>query len=272
MVHLFGATSSPSCSSFALRKCAADQKDLFDFKTLDVVFNNFYVDDCLVSVPSESDAVQLYKDLTIMCANGGFNLTKWISNNHAVLAAIPEKDRETNVKNLDFDHNSLPLERALGVQWCAESDAFQFKVVFKDRPLTRRGILSVVSSIYDPLGFLSPVILSAKRILQDLCREGIGWDNVIPPVYVQRWMNWLDDLHHLESFEVRRCMKPDGFGGITSVTLLVNKARVTPLKPITIPHLELTAAMLASHIDKIWMKELKMPFQDSVFWTDRTSV
>lgn len=302
VVHLFGATSSPSCSSFALRKCAMDQKDLFDPKTMDVVFNNFYVDDCLVSVPSESDAVQLYKDLTSMCAKGGFHLTKWTSNSRAVLGVVPEKDREKKVKDLDFDRDTLPVERALGVQWCAESDAFQFKVVVKDRPLTRRGILSVVSSIYDPLGFLSPVILSAKRILQDLCREGIGWDNDIPSVYVQRWMHWLDDLHHLESFEVRRCLKPDGFGDVASAqmhhfsdaseqgygvvsylllhndqqqaysTLLVSKARVTPLRSITIPRLELTAATLASRIDKIWMKELKMPFQNSVFWTDSTSV
>lgn len=55
-------------------------------------------------------------------------------------------------------------------------------------------------------------------------------------------------------------------------TLLVSKLRVTPLRPITSPHLELTAATLASRIDKIWMKELKMPFEDSIFWTDSTSV
>ncbi len=140
-------------------------------------------------------AIVCYVVLINLQKNATDRNASWMSNNRAVLAAIPEKDRETKVKDLDFDHDTLPLERALGVQWCAESDAFQFKVVVKDRPLTRRGILSVVSSIYDPLGFLSPVILSAKRILQDLCREGIGWDNVIPPVYVQRWMNWLDDLH-----------------------------------------------------------------------------
>ncbi|GAA6089155.1 uncharacterized protein LOC112848234, partial [Tachysurus ichikawai] len=123
MVHLFGATSSPSCSNFALRKCATDQKDLYDDKTKDVVFNNFYVDDCLVSVTSESDAVHLYKNLTDMCAKGGFHLTKWMSNSCAVLSAIPEKDRKSKVKDLDLDHDALPLERALGVQWCAESVA-----------------------------------------------------------------------------------------------------------------------------------------------------
>lgn len=138
---------------------------------------------------------------------------------HSVLSAIPEKERESKVKDLDLDHDVLPLERALGVQWSAESDSFQFKVVVRERPFTRRGILSVVSSIYDPLGFLSPVILSAKIILQDLCRKEIGWDDVIPEEYIQRWRKWLDDLHHLESFKVKRCIKPDGFGEVTSAQM-----------------------------------------------------
>lgn len=93
-VHLFGSTSSPSCSNFALKKW--HQIDSFDLlhKTIDVVLNNFYVDNCLVSVPSESDVVRLYNNLTCICAKGGFHLTKWMSNSRAVLGAIPEKDRE----------------------------------------------------------------------------------------------------------------------------------------------------------------------------------
>ncbi len=170
------------------------------------------------------------------------------------------------------------------------------------RPLTRRGILSVISSIYDPLGFLSPVILRAKIILQDLCRERIGWDSIIPVVYAQQWTSWLEELHELEKFEVRRCLKPERFGEVTSAQmhhfsdasergygivsylflkndqqlvhsfLLMSKARVTPIKCITIPRLEHTAATLASRMDKLWKEELKMQFEDSVYWTDSTSV
>ncbi len=76
--------------------------------------------------------------------------------------------------------DSLPVERVLGVEWSIKSDSFKFKIVLKDRPLTRRGILSTVSSIYDPLGMLSPVVLTAKKILRDLCRRGIGWDDTVP--------------------------------------------------------------------------------------------
>lgn len=184
VVHLFGASSSPSCSNFALRKCAEDYRDLFLSRTTETVMNCFYVDDCLTSVPTESDAIQLHEELMEMCAKGGFHLTKWMSNNRKVLSAIPEEERVKEVKDLDLNHDMLPVERVLGVQWCAESDSFKFKVILKDRPFTRRGILSVVSSIYDPLGFLSPVVLVAKKILQDLCREKVGWDSVIPTKYV----------------------------------------------------------------------------------------
>lgn len=138
-----------------------------------------------------------------------------MSNSPVVLNAIPEEDRVKEVKDLDLNHDMLPMERVLGVQWCAESDTFKFKVVVKERPFTRSGILSVISAIYDPLGFLAPVVLSAKKILQDLCREGVGWDSAMPIKYLQRWTKWLEDLHSLEKFETKRCLKPVEFGEIT---------------------------------------------------------
>ncbi|KAK0132610.1 Zinc finger MYM-type protein 1 [Merluccius polli] len=164
LVHLFGATSSPSCANFALRPvCELYHGNVlrtmkttqFCRETIEKLLHCFYVDDCLVSTSSEEEAVALYQDLVCICAKGGFKLTKWMSNRCAVMAAIPENQRAKGIKNLDLDHNLLPVERVLGVQWCIQSDDFKFKIVVQDRPLTRRGILSVISSIYDPLGILS---------------------------------------------------------------------------------------------------------------------
>lgn len=150
MVHLFGATSSPSCANFALRKCGEDHKEQFSQETVDKVLHCFYVNDCLVSVASEEEAVSLYHNLVSIVANGGFHLTKWISNRRDVLAAIPESHRAKGMKRLDMDQDLLPVERVLGVvQWCIQSDTFKFKIMIKDRPLTRRGILLTVSSIYE---------------------------------------------------------------------------------------------------------------------------
>ena len=105
------------------------------------------------------------------CAKGGFRLTKFISNHRSVLESIPEDERSKEVKLLDLNYDDLSIERALGVQWCVESDTFGFRIIVKDKPLTRRGILSSVYSIYDPLGFAAPFTLTAKKLLQDLCRE-----------------------------------------------------------------------------------------------------
>lgn len=81
------------------------------------------------------------------------------------------------------------------------------------------GILSTVSSIYDPLGILAPVVLSAKKILQDLCRKNLGWDDVVPDSAVQEWRSWLKELRQLESFKVDRCLKPVDFGKVISAQL-----------------------------------------------------
>lgn len=98
-------------------------------------------------------------------------LNKWISNSRQVLAAIPEMKRTKEMKNLDLDHDNLPVKRVLGLQWYVQTDIFKFKIILKDRPVTRRVILSTVSSIYDPLGILAPIVLTAKKILQVLRRK-----------------------------------------------------------------------------------------------------
>lgn len=161
-ICIFGATSSPSVATFALQKCATDFVEEFGPEAAKTVKTNFHVDDCLTSTTDEDTAVKLCADLRSMLAKGGFRLTKWASNNRKLLNSISEEDKAQGFQNLDLDEHSLPTQRALGIQWCAESDQFKFKVNLKDRPHTRRGLLSVVSCIFDLLGFLTPVILPAK--------------------------------------------------------------------------------------------------------------
>ena len=138
-----------------MRKTATDNQDHFDEETVETVRKNIYVEDCLKSVHSEQDAVQLTGRLDDLLAKGDFFLTKWLSNSQRVIESVPVSERAGSVKNLDLDH--LPVECTLGVQWDVQSDVFRFKIAVKDRPETRRGILSVMSSVLDPLGFLSPL-------------------------------------------------------------------------------------------------------------------
>ncbi|KAK7884419.1 hypothetical protein WMY93_027542 [Mugilogobius chulae] len=229
VVHLFGATSSPSCASFALRKCAEDNRDQFNKQAVDTVLHNFYVDDCL----------------------------------KMVLSAIPEEERAAEVKDIDLDRDSLPMERALGVHWCIQSDSFQFRIMLSDKTPTRRNILSLVSSVYDPLGILSPVTLQAKKILQELCRRKIGWDVIIP-----------DDLAHEceEGYGTVSYLVQKNSSNQVHCSFVLGKARVAPLKPMTVPRMELTAATMAARMDEVLRSEIHLPLQTSAFWSDSTTV
>lgn len=301
-VHLFGAVSSPSCASFALKQTAKDNEGDFPLEVIETINNNFYVDDCLKSVSCEEKAISMAKDLTCLCQKGGFRLTKWISNSREVLQSISQENRAKDIQQLDLDRDKLPVERALGLQWSVDADTFQFKISLKTQPCTRRGILSVVSSVYDPLGFLAPVILPAKVILQELCRKTLGWDDTIPSAFQKQWTHWIVELDKVAEFQVNRCFKPvdyglpshaclhhfadaceTGYGTVSylkmlngadkvHVSFLMGKSRVTPLKHVTIPRLELTAAVLAVKMDILLKKMLQLPLEDSVFWSDSTTV
>ena len=170
-VFPFGAVGSPSCAGYALRRTAQDKEGLFPPKVIETVNKNFYVDDCLKSVTDEDSAVSLVPKLGQLLSSGGFHLTKWVSNSSNALATIPESERAKSVKDLQL--GVMPSQRALGVKWNLESDTFGFKVKVKGKPPTSRGILSLVSSVYDPQGFASPFVLPAKVILQDLCCRGL---------------------------------------------------------------------------------------------------
>ncbi|XP_048042569.1 uncharacterized protein LOC125266160 [Megalobrama amblycephala] len=244
----------------------------------------------------------MVKDLTAVCSKGGFQLSKWMSNSRKVLASIPEERLSKATKDLNLDKDNLPVERTLGLHWCVESDAFMFKIAISERPHTRRGILSVISSIYDPLGFLSPLLLPSKLLLQELCRRNIGWDNEMPQSLLCQWSEWLQDLNKVAMVKVDRCIKPKEFGKIelaqlhhfsdasecgygtvsylrledenkeVRLSFMLGKSRVAPLKQITIPRLELAAAVLAVKIDKMLKKELQLDLAKSVFWTDSQTV
>ena len=149
-VHLFGASSSPGCAKFGLKKADDDGEEGFGNDAASFIRRDFYVDDGLKSVPTAQKAVDLIKSSQKICAKAGLKLHKVISNNKEVLKAIPAEGRAKDVKDFDFEKDHLPMERALGVTWCVENDHFKFIIELWDRPLTRRGILSTVSSIYDP--------------------------------------------------------------------------------------------------------------------------
>ena len=155
---------------------------------------NFYFDDGRKSVPSIEKAKELIKNTKSLCQKGGFWLHKFVSNNKEVMNSVPEEESAANTKDHHLVGNYCNIERAVGVHWCIESDTLQFRIVVQDKPLSRRGILSIVSSVFDPLGLVAPFILVGKRILQELCRDGVGWDDDIPDELKPQWERWRPEL------------------------------------------------------------------------------
>ena len=133
------------------------------------------MDDVLKSASTEDETIKLEKDTKAVCQKGGFSLTKFVGNTERIISSIPQEHREERVKNLALGQDKLPIERVLGAIWCIESDTFNFRIELKDKPCTRGGILSTISSIYDTLGFIAPVVLVGKKILQDICHTN-SWD------------------------------------------------------------------------------------------------
>ena len=199
-VHLFGAVSSHSSSNVALRQAADDAEKFVGSETAEVLRKNFYVDDCLRSKESEEEAIQRIRGVRSACAHEGFNLSKIVSNRRRVLESVPEDLCAQGLRALDLSSNFLPVERALGAQWAVESDTFGFGIILKDKPLTRRGIL----------------LLTGKKILQDLCRTKLDWDDEIDDEFRELWENWKSQLSALEHFSMDRCVKPDRFGSVIS--------------------------------------------------------
>ena len=295
--HLFGGAWSPSCCAYALRRTVEDHGKGYDEATCTTALNNFYVDDCLKSVATVEEAIELVQQLTSLLQKGGFRLTKWTANKQVVLDTIPSGERSKKLIEREFD---APLEdRALGVYWNVDKDSLGYRVTRTHRPATKRGILSVLSSVYDPLGLAGPFILRARMIVQDLCRKKTEWDEPVERKYQDRWERWIRELSDVTTLEVPRCIQPaevvrrqlhhfsdasaDAYGvasyirsetsaGEVTVRIVMAKSRLAPIKPITIPRLELQAAVLATRQDVLLKQEMTETYSPSVFWTDSTIV
>ncbi len=296
-VHLFGAASSPGCANFGLKYLARQHKEEYPSASA-FVEKNFYVDDGLISVPSVEEAKELIAEARELCKRGGLRLHKFNSNERSVLDSVDSTERAVTSEPLNLDLNAAPAERALGIQWSLEHDTFSFNVNPQTKTSTRRGILSVIASLYDPVGFVAPFILTGKCILQELCRRGIGWDNPLPEDLSPRWERWKSDLQRLNEVSIPRCYQPQGFcktvtrelhhfsdasnigygscsylrskneDGKVHCSLVMAKARVAPTKLTSIPRLELSAAVVAARSSVMLRNELEMPIHAEFFWTD----
>ena len=156
--HLFGATSSPSVVNLCLKK-TAEMDGGWNSEVANVIKRNMYADDLMKSTETTADAILLVHKVKEQLSKGGFHLTKWCSNDRRVLAVVPEPERAKSVINLELDQ--LPTQSALGLKQVSD----KLMSVTSKVPLTKRGMVSVVYSLFDPLGFIAPYIMKAKLLL-----------------------------------------------------------------------------------------------------------
>ncbi len=304
LVHVFGAVSSPSCSNFALRYTVSDDKTDIDPEVRETILKAFYVDDCMKSTDTNERAIRLLHNVRRQVAEGGFNLTGFVSNSRSVLDSIPFKELNKNLKSIDLINEELPNEQALGVAWNVERDALGFSLKFKAAPPTRRGLLSTVSSLFDPLGIAGPIIVPARKIFQTTCHLKLGWNDKLPDDIMEKWNQWQSQLCSLSKYEVPRCLRKtmynvknvqlhlfcDGsqtaYGcvayarymndqGLIICSIIMAKSRLTPLNNstlCTVPRIELNSAKLAIKVQQILHRELEISFDSEYFWSDSSTV
>ena len=292
LVHVFGGIWSGSAATYALRKSVDEfgQGGLID----DTILNSFYVDDCLASVPNINDAAKIISGVKALLAKGGFNLTKFVVNDERLLSFVDDDDMAPEVKDLTMDCHS----KVLGLKWDVKTDDICFDVnVSRSGPVTRRVMLSTVSSLFDPLGLVTPILIPGKLLFQEATRLKLSWDDHVPSHISDSWHSWLCDLEGLKGLKIPRCVKPVRFNdaylelhhfsdaseraygccsyircvnksGEIHTSLLVSKSRVAPINSISIARLELQAALLAARMDSLLREELHLDLGESRFWVD----
>lgn len=297
-VHVFGNSPSPAVATYGLRKAAEQGEAEHGSDAKQFVFRNFYVDDALTSLATEDEVINLLQRTKALLAESNLKLHKIASNSPRVMEAFPVEERTSDFKDLDLGADPLPLQRSLGLNWELQIDSFTFRVSRDIKPFTRRGMLSTVNSLYDPLGFASPVTVQGKALVRDISSEQYEWDTPLPPEKMTQWKAWINSLTELEQVCIQRsylpvsvscckwtelCVFADAstlaiaavaylraldFEGRWHVGFIMGKSKLAPYPMHTIPRLELCAAVLAVELAEVIQSEIDVELQAVKFFTD----
>ena len=201
---LFGNTASPFCSKDVLQTHA--KTHALDFpEAANTVDDTMYVDDVLDSCDTTQSAQHLRRQLSDLLALGGFKLRKWSSNDPVVIEDIPVGDR---LSTMEITKDELPKAKTLGFTWEAARDFFTFQIEQPDnnKAPTKRNVLSVIASLFDPLQFLAPFTMRAKVLMQEIWTAGVDWGDVLPDDLKATWEKWVSELPQLLNVAVPRCL------------------------------------------------------------------
>lgn len=278
----YGTASAAHNAVRALHQCGKDYEQQYPMAA-EAILQHFYMDDCLTGANTVSTAIE-------RC---GFELAKWKSNSKQLLDTITV----SNGGMEELDISGADDTTILGLRWLPSTDELAIRVqqAQQTKARTKRAIFSEIARLYDPSGYVSPVTTLAKILMQDSWRIGIGWDEPLPNNILERWQAIHDQLQALAEIRIPRWVgttndcnsQLHGFADASSVaygavlylrvinatgkitsTLLCSKTRVAPVKTISIPRLELSAAELLGRLATNVAKVLALPPTQCHFWSD----
>jgi hypothetical protein len=198
--------TSPA-SFLATRQLAVRGQEEFP-KASDALLSHFYVDDYLGGAPTIEEDKRTREQITALLATAGFPTQKWCSNNNEALEYIPAEERETASLCLLSENDGIKI---LGIICRPSSDEFQFQVQIKNlhcQPITKRIVLSVVASVYDPLGLLGAIVVKCKIFLQRLWLLQFSWDDPLRSEISSEWKELSSTLPLLSEISIRRNVIP----------------------------------------------------------------
>ena len=282
----YGTASAPYLATRCLRQVGLDCRDP---EISQIILHDFYVDDLLTGSDNLEYAKFIRKRVVSELSGACMPLRKWKSN-------VPELMSDTTTSSHNLNIGSSEPSKTLGLGWLTQSD----ELCFPTGPsppfeFTKREMLSVISQIYDPLGLLAPCVIRMKMLLQRLWLQKLAWDEKLPSDIKNIWIEFINSLSHLSDLRISRHVICNDYDSLefhvfadaseraygaclyvrsvnknknVFVRLLMAKSRVAPLKPTTIPRLELCAALVGTRLYQKALKSLRLSVPNVTFWTD----
>ncbi|XP_055585033.1 uncharacterized protein LOC129737892 [Uranotaenia lowii] len=310
-VATFGATCSPCMAQYVKNHNAEEHASRYP-DAVKAIIDLHYVDDYLESLDTPEEAVRRVNEIRYIHRKGGFEIRNFLSNSSDVLRQLGVQQHSSDKSlNLEPGvDNTEKTERVLGMLWKPTEDVFSFNTMVYDeiqnddyqRSPTKRQVLRTIMRLFDPLGLVAHYIVHGKILMQEIWKFGSSWDEEIPVELLDKWNRWSRLLKNLNTVQVPRCF----FSGINSdsledlqlhvfvdaseaayaavaylraiidgeyfVSFVTAKTKVAPLKPLSIPRLELQAGVLGSRIAQYICSSLNLAIKKRVLWSDSMTV
>ena len=269
-----------------------------DENLVKAVQRNFYIDDFLKSVRNPQEAIEIYQKVREILNKGGFKLTKWITSDDEVKSQIPETDRSTKVvRTFEAEPQSSSI---LGLNWNVDTDSLIVcRGTEQEDPakITQRIVLSFVSAVFDSLGICSPFTIRMRFLPKSIwAAMGQAWDSNLLAGHSKLFSNWCSELREIRTMSINRLYFENGCTNLRfhiftdasqeamcivaylqdiatlKLTYVVGKCRVVPIRQLTIPKLELQAAVYGVQLRKQILKEHDVRIDKTYHWTDSSTV